>query len=278
MAESDRGSVVSSSLGTVDSGGGSSNATAVSLPVLPLQPGTDLSGNNHTSSSQLPSRKFQFSNWHDLRVMQLTGPELKAPRVRRGPAEKERAFHLLVDEDNNKLHHDLQGRQRHQHRDGLENWEKAQLASFPYQDLQHRYQRGNSDRILDRLRHAAFINLHDNALVNLSSVSFPDCEYLNLDNNFLSSLQKLPSLRKCQHLSVADNDIATFSGLSNLRKLPLEELYLIGNPISFTLGYRQKIFATLPALKFLDGVARQEEDMEAPPEEEQPQSSSCVVS
>ena len=37
-----------------------------------------------------------------------------------------------------------------------------------------------------------------------------------------------------------------------------------------------RVFAELPGLKFLDGVAKQEEDMEAPPPDEQP--SKCVVS
>jgi hypothetical protein len=45
-----------------------------------------------------------------------------------GPAEKEKAFYLMVDEDNNKLHHDLHGRQRSKHRDQLEEWEKAQVC------------------------------------------------------------------------------------------------------------------------------------------------------
>ena len=48
-----------------------------------------------------------------------------------------------------------------------------QLASFPYQDLQHQYQTSNTGRILDRLKHVAYINLRDNSLLDLSSYSFP---------------------------------------------------------------------------------------------------------
>ena len=53
-------------------------------------------------------------------------------------------------------------------------------------------------------------------------------------------MQKLPSLKKVRHLTMMDNDVATFAGLSNLRSLPLEELFVIGNPVSFQMGYRQK--------------------------------------
>ena len=33
---------------------------------------------------QLPSHRFQYSLWHDLRVVTLKGTDLKAPRVREG--------------------------------------------------------------------------------------------------------------------------------------------------------------------------------------------------
>ena len=35
-------------------------------------------------SLQLPSHRFQYSVWHDLREACLTGTQLKAPRVREG--------------------------------------------------------------------------------------------------------------------------------------------------------------------------------------------------
>ncbi|KAK7093423.1 dynein axonemal assembly factor 11-like [Littorina saxatilis] len=276
MSEPDRISQLSGLVQTSDSTGGSSDMTGSSLAVIQFKPPPEPTRQITASSAQLPSRKFQFSVWHDLRSTNVHGPQLKAPRVRRGPAEKEKAFYLMVDEQNNKIHHDLQGRQRNTHRDTLEDWETAQLANFPCQDLQHRYQTTNSDRILDRLRLAAFVNLRDNALLDLSSYNFSNCEYLNLDDNYLTSFKKLPTLKKVRHLTMKDNDIASFTGLDRLRNWPLEELFLIGNPISFQMGYRQKVFAVLPGLKFLDGVAKQEEDMEElPPDRQQ---SSCVVS
>ncbi|XP_076451337.1 uncharacterized protein LOC143287277 [Babylonia areolata] len=269
MADADNVSVRSGSTHTVGTGAGGSDITgssaAQSLVVIPFTPASDAVQSHLPSASTLPSRKFQFSVWHELRSSMVHGTELKAPRVRRGPAEKEKAFYLMVDEDNNKLHHDLRGQQRRHHRDTLESWERAQLASFPCQELQHGYQEPNSDRILDRLRDVIFLNLRDNALQDLSSYSFPRCEYLNLDNNYLVSFMNLPRLNKVHHLTMMDNDIAVFFGLDRLRSLPLEELFLMGNPIAFQLGYRQRVFAALPQLKFLDGVVKQEEDMEPPP-------------
>ena len=34
--------------------------------------------------SKLPSKKLQFSQWHELRLTELKGNQLKAPRVRKG--------------------------------------------------------------------------------------------------------------------------------------------------------------------------------------------------
>lgn len=38
----------------------------------------------HCFCFQLPSRKFQFSLWHDLKECDVHGSQLKAPRIRRG--------------------------------------------------------------------------------------------------------------------------------------------------------------------------------------------------
>ncbi|KAK7487670.1 hypothetical protein BaRGS_00021089 [Batillaria attramentaria] len=260
-------SVTGSSIHTDETGRADSDVTGSSQPltVIKFKPQPDTVQQQRAQHAQLPSRKFQFSVWHDLRSSEIHGPELKAPRVRRGPAEKEKAFYLMVDEENNKIHHDLHGRQKDKHRDELETWEKAQ-------DLQHRYQKSNLSRILGRLKHVTFLNLRDNSLLDLSAFTFTNCEYLNLDNNYLTSFKQLPTVRNVKYLSMTDNDVSSFSGLSSLRCPPLEELFLIGNPISF------QVFAALPQLKFLDGVVKQEEDMQPPPPDPNPQQSSCAVS
>ncbi|GFO22025.1 protein-s-isoprenylcysteine o-methyltransferase [Plakobranchus ocellatus] len=215
-------------------------------------------------SSDLPSRKLQFSQWHELRSTEVKGNQLKAPRVRIGPNDKERNFYELVDDDNNKIHNQLQGRQRQQRRDDLEHWEKATLASFTRQELHHGYQKGNLGRILSRLKKVVYLNLKDNELLNLTSFSFPRCEYLNLDTNNLTSLKQLPSLPQIKHLSLQDNDVCTLDGLSSLKSSPLEELYLTGNPVAFKIGYRYMVFSILPNLHILDGVLRHDEDLREP--------------
>lgn len=281
MAEHDRLSMTGSFVHTEDTGRAESDVTGSSQPlaVIKFNPQPDTSQQQNATTAQLPSRKFQFSVWHDLRASQVHGPDLKAPRVRRGPAEKEKAFYLMVDEENNKIHHDLHGRQKDKHRDDLESWERAQLASFPCQDLQHRYQKSNLSRILGRLKNVTFLNLRDNALLDLGSYTFANCEYLNLDNNYLTSFKQLPTVKKVRYLSMMYNDVSSFSGLGSLSCPALEELHLKGNPISFQIGYRQRVFAELPNLKFLDGVAKQGEDLEPPPHVPNPNhSSSCIIS
>lgn len=37
---------------------------------------------------QLPSHRFQYSVWHDLKVVSIKGTDLKAPRIRDGMAIK----------------------------------------------------------------------------------------------------------------------------------------------------------------------------------------------
>ncbi|RUS88861.1 hypothetical protein EGW08_003406 [Elysia chlorotica] len=215
-------------------------------------------------ASDLPTRKLQFSQWHELRTTEVKGDQLKAPRIRAGPSDKHRQFYELVDDDDSKIHHDLHGRQRTQLRDDLENWEHATLASFTRQELHHGYQKSNLSRVLGRLRKVVYLNLKDNELLNLSSFSFPKCEYLNLDSNDMTSLKQLPSIPRIKHLTIQDNGVSTLDGLSSLRSTPLEELYLSGNPVAFKIGYRYMVFSMLPNLRILDGVLRQEEDLNMP--------------
>ncbi|PVD36693.1 hypothetical protein C0Q70_03679 [Pomacea canaliculata] len=278
MADNARSSDKGTSPQSEDAYESGPNVTHSSIPFTVVQfrsPHND-SSEHRDPIPQLPSRNFQFSLWHDLKECDVHGSQLKAPRIRRGPAEKDKAFYLMTDEKNSRIHHDIHGRHKDTHRDNLESWEVAQLASFPSQDLHHGYQKSNLSRILGRLKQVTYLNLRDNALVDLSSFTFPCCEYLNLNNNFLTSFKKLPKISRVKYLTMLDNDITNFNGLSDLRSTPLEELFLLGNPVAFQIGYRQRVFAILPGLKFLDGVAKQDEDSKPPPPDEKP--SSCVVS
>jgi len=215
-------------------------------------------------SEDLPSRKLQFSQWHELRQTDIKGSQLKAPRVRKGPHDSDRDFYDLIDEDNNKIHHSLQGHQRKHHRDQTEDWENTKLASFTRQELHHGFQKNNIGRILERLKSVVYLNLNDNELLDLSSFNFPSCEYLNVDCNYLTSFKQLPSTPKVQLLTMQDNDLNNLDGISRLASTKLEELYLNGNPVSFHIGYRYLVFRALPNLKILDGVIKQPEDEQQP--------------
>ncbi|XP_022343535.2 uncharacterized protein LOC111136738 [Crassostrea virginica] len=256
----------------------SQGPSAVPLTIVSAYKHLRESGDIGNNQTELPSHRFQYSVWHDLREACLTGTQLKAPRVREGPPEKDKAFYKLKDEENKVIHHSLKGSSRNNYRQKMEDWESAKSASFCYQELDNNYQRSNFRSILGRLRSVEQLYLTDNGLQDLSSFSFPRCEVLNLNNNFLSSFKHLPSIPKIRILTMEDNDVDSFNGLAKLRSSTIEELYLNGNPVTFQINYRPKVFQILTQLKVLDGVPKLQSDLEFQSEEElNPESSKCVV-
>ncbi|KAF6029409.1 TRMT12 [Bugula neritina] len=81
---------------------------------------------------QLPSHKFEYTVWHELRSTQVKGDQLHAPRVREGPESKERTFYELADDDGELIHHDRKGKERSTYRDKQENWESAMVFTTKY--------------------------------------------------------------------------------------------------------------------------------------------------
>ncbi|XP_060564904.1 protein tilB homolog isoform X2 [Ruditapes philippinarum] len=225
---------------------------------------------------KLPSHKFRYSVWHDLRQTCLTGDQLHAPRVRAGPPEKEKQFNRVI-EDGLPIHHDLSGRRRQNHMNELENWESAEVINLCYQELCHEYQWKNFYRILAKCQSAVTINISYNTIVSLKQIKFSRCEYINMHANYIGSIKDFPSLPKAKKIVATDNNIKTLDGLQSLRGTPLEELYLSGNNCSFEINYRQKVFQTLPNLRILDGVARLPSDSEFVEDETQPDNSRCTI-
>lgn len=202
---------------------------------------------------QLPSHKFRHSVWHDLRQMSLQGTDLHAPRVREGPPEKEKEFYE-VKEEGRPIHHSLHGAVRQNHMEELERWEDAKAINLSFQELNHDYQRQNFHRILDRLDSAVTVNLMSNKLMFLRTHTFPRCEYLNLNQNHITSFLYLPTVPVIKCMTLANNDINNFFSMEKMAATPLEELTLKGNPISFQLNYRQRVFQAIPSLRLLDGI------------------------
>ncbi|KAK3586707.1 hypothetical protein CHS0354_020709 [Potamilus streckersoni] len=237
-------------LGTSFTGG-----TNVQLSIVPqYQPENK---ERWTTLPQLPSYKLQYSVWHELRSACAHGDELLAPRIRRGQDDPE--FDMM-NEDGTSIHHSKKGSEKTKQRNILEKWETVKFANFPYQDLSHGYQKSNFKRILKQLIRVEELNLTHNNLDDLGSFSFPCCETLNLNNNHLPSFKDLPSTPRIKHLFVEDNDIHDFIGLERYSGTPLEELCLRGNPITYLVNYRQRVFSMVPNLQVLDGIPKLPED------------------
>ncbi|XP_002735419.2 acidic leucine-rich nuclear phosphoprotein 32-related protein-like, partial [Saccoglossus kowalevskii] len=150
-------------------------------------------------------------------------------------------------------------------------------VNLSYQDLGHRYQLENFVRVLKRLIRVKRLNLADNTLTNLQSVSLPRCTHLTLCMNYFEHFKYLPKAPQLKILNLADNHIQTLDGLAVLRKrTPLESLDLRGNPLVFTENYRYRVFKTLPDLKELDGIPKLSTDDTQ--EYYGDNASSCVVS
>ncbi|VDI48791.1 queuine tRNA-ribosyltransferase [Mytilus galloprovincialis] len=123
MSESSLHTDVSHETGTTDTGQLAS--TSIPLAIVPAYKHLKQAKDSQGSVPQLPSHRFQYSVWHDLKVVSIKGTDLKAPRIRDGPDEKEAAFYSLKDEDNQYIHHNLHGRRRITHQTTMENWEQA---------------------------------------------------------------------------------------------------------------------------------------------------------
>ncbi|XP_027589103.1 uncharacterized protein LOC113994354 isoform X2 [Pipra filicauda] len=211
--------------------------------------------------SPLPSDSFKYLGWCDIEEHDVRGNQLRCPRVREGPPEEELFFrreqHTLKKRkqvtDTEKWEKRLQ-----------ENWENCAELNLSFQDLGDVYQVENFKRILRRLIRVEKLWLVDNSLTDLSAIRLPRCRELNVNKNHFRSFKQLPKIPQIQHLSLAENNIMTLSGISDFRHTPLESLILKRNPCEFQEKYRQLVFSSLPNLKMLDGIPKLPEDCSPP--------------
>ncbi|XP_032554442.1 uncharacterized protein LOC116791994 isoform X2 [Chiroxiphia lanceolata] len=211
--------------------------------------------------SPLPSDSFKYLGWYDIEEHDVRGNQLRCPRVREGPPEEELFFrreeHTLKKRkqvtDTEKWEKRLQ-----------ENWENCAELNLSFQDLGDVYQVENFKRILRRLIRVEKLWLVDNSLTDLSAIRLPRCRELNVNKNHFRSFKQLPKIPQIQHLSLAENNIMTLSGISDFRHTPLESLILKRNPCEFQEKYRQLVFSSLPNLKMLDGIPKLPEDCSPP--------------
>ncbi|NWQ74966.1 AN322 protein, partial [Columbina picui] len=200
---------------------------------------------------KLPSDSFKYLRWYDIEEHAVRGNQLQCPRVREGYDQKDLFIQQVTDTE--KWQKKLQ-----------ENWENCAELNLSFQDLGDLYQVENFKRILQRLIRVEKLWLVDNSLTDLSAIRLPRCRELNVNKNHFTSFKELPKIPQIQHLSLAENNIMTLSGISDFRHTPLESLVLKRNPCEFQERYRQLVFSSLPNLKMLDGIPKLPEDCSPP--------------
>ncbi|NXV88069.1 AN322 protein, partial [Calonectris borealis] len=204
---------------------------------------------------KLPSDSFKYLGWCDIEEHDVRGNQLHCPQVREGKDQKDIFTTLRRKQvtDTEKWQKKLQ-----------ENWENCAELNLLFQDLGDPYQVENFRRILQRLIRVEKLWLVDNSLTDLSAIRLPRCRELNVNKNHFTSFKQLPKIPQIQHLSLAENNIMTLSGISDFRHTPLESRILKRNPCEFQEGYRQLVFSSLPNLKMLDGIPKLPEDCSPP--------------
>ncbi|XP_039274382.2 uncharacterized protein LOC120348330 [Styela clava] len=222
--------------------------------------------------SDLPSAKFKYDVWHDIKNNTIDADELKNPRIRKGPYPSDRddensssssssSDSESDDEESVKKKRKMDRnwlKFRRNHRDEHENWEEAKIVNLSYQNLGDSFQINNFMRVIGMLRTCVELHLVSDELRDLSRISLPMCKVLNLTSNHLTSLKDLPSTKVLQRLNMTENNIKTNDGLEKLKRL--KTLHLTRNPISYSFDYRPHIFKKLPTLEALDGTPKLEDD------------------
>lgn len=220
----------------------------------------------------LPASKYRYSKWHQLEDSEIASNMLRCPRVRKAPIgfkaqtvtmleEQERAMQAEEDDffEYRKKKEKRGFFRRNKKKDyssKLEKWEICECVNLSYQDMGHPYQMKEFLRVLRRLLRADTIELIDNSLSDLSSVTFPRVRYLFLQRNHLSDLKKLPTIPAIEHLSLQQNNIKSLRGLEKLKDTRIKSLIIRENPISLMPNYRNEVFQILPDLQFLDELPR----------------------
>ncbi|WVZ60053.1 hypothetical protein U9M48_010121 [Paspalum notatum var. saurae] len=102
----------------------------------------------------------------------------------------------------------------------------------------------------------------------------PALRRLSLPDNRLSGAAALAAVAEAcgatlRHLDLGNNRFAAVDELDPLAKLGVEALDLYQCPVTKVKGYREKVFALIPSLKYLDGVdAEGNERLETDDEED----------
>lgn len=98
--------------------------------------------------------------------------------------------------------------------------------------------------------------MHSNLISKIENLhKLKKLEYLNLGLNNIEIIENLEQLESLTKLDLTLNFIGNLQSVENLRaNYNLTELILTGNYCTNYDGYRNFVIATLPQLKWLDGV------------------------
>eukprot|EP01137_Pigoraptor_chileana_P032428 Opistho-2@21779 len=236
-------------------------------------------GHVQNSSLKSAAARYQYTNWNDLKDVDVKGGQLRCPRVRLAPPASH-AAHIPPPEEvfaaDPKLGRRRQVAEYISHKLKLEGWDEAEDVNLSFQELGDAYQLRNFMRILRRMLRVKRLHLVDDMLTDLSSVRLPNCEELHLRKNALSSFKCLPNAPHATLIDLSFNNISSLDGLRSLKALRV--LTLTGNPVEFDCNYRYRVFKEVPWLDVLDGIPRTLDDLAVPPDEEADTSGpSCVI-
>ncbi|XP_041348841.1 nischarin-like isoform X2 [Gigantopelta aegis] len=97
---------------------------------------------------------------------------------------------------------------------------------------------------LQWLSQLTYLDLSSNLLRNLDSLhtKLGNLKTLKLANNLVESLHGFSKLFSLTTLDISNNEVAKISEVKHLSSLPcLENLFMVGNPVTITLDYRTKV-------------------------------------
>ncbi|XP_064418124.1 uncharacterized protein LOC135358660 isoform X2 [Latimeria chalumnae] len=169
MSESSSG-VITSSKSFPKSRYSDFSQTNISLPVASRSRESHKHCCDSGISSPLPSDRFKYVTWKDIKDHDVKGIQIHCARIREGPTEQE----LFLKRDKDVLLVKRKSRERELREERLqEDWENCKAINLSYQDLGDSYQQENFHRILHRLIRVENLQLVDNSLRDLSPFRLP---------------------------------------------------------------------------------------------------------
>eukprot|EP00795_Rhopilema_esculentum_P007256 gene7256-12941_t len=154
----------------------------------------------------LPASKYRYTKWHEIEDVNVSSSALKTPRVRRAPLsykkdtiyaiEEEYADNSDVDIESGKVSKKkfkkLRSKKQQDYRNKLEDWPNCKFVNLSYQELGHGYQLKEFYKVLRKLLRCQEIELMDNSLADLHTISFPRVFKILPDLKLLDGLPKTP--------------------------------------------------------------------------------------